>query len=52
MAFEIERKFLVDTDKWIPTDQGTRLIQAYLGLNPSPTVRVRIAGDEQILIFY
>lgn len=49
MAFEIERKFLVDTNKWAPADQGTRLTQAYLGLFPSPTVRIRIAGDQAYL---
>lgn len=49
MAFEIERKFLVDTTKWAPADQGTRMIQAYLGLYPSPTVRIRVAGDRAFL---
>ncbi|HAH24346.1 MAG TPA: adenylate cyclase [Prolixibacteraceae bacterium] len=49
MASEIERKFLVDTDKWAPADKGTRIIQAYLGLNPSPTVRIRIAGEKAFL---
>ena len=49
MAFEIERKFLVDTTKWAPTDEGTKLIQAYLGIDPSPTVRIRIAGDKAFL---
>ena len=49
MAFEIERKFLVDTTKWAPTDNGTRIIQAYLGLYPSPTVRIRIAGNDAFL---
>ena len=49
MAFEIERKFLVDTDKWAPADQGTKFVQAYLGLNPSPTVRIRIAGEKAFL---
>ena len=49
MAFEIERKFMVDTSKWAPADQGTRMVQAYLGLYPSPTVRIRIAGDKAFL---
>ncbi|HEY3370433.1 MAG TPA: CYTH domain-containing protein [Prolixibacteraceae bacterium] len=49
MAFEIERKFLVDTSKWAPADQGTRLTQAYLGLFPAPTVRIRISGDQAFL---
>jgi adenylate cyclase len=49
MALEIERKFLVDPEKWKPTDQGITLIQAYLGLNPYPTVRIRIAGEKAFL---
>lgn len=49
MAFEIERKFLVDTDMWTHEDLGTKMIQAYLGLYPSPTVRIRIAGDKAFL---
>jgi len=49
MALEIERKFLVDTTKWKPTDRGTLLCQAYLGIDPNPTVRVRIAGDKAFL---
>lgn len=49
MAFEIERKFLVDTTKWSPVGRGTKLVQAYLGLNPNPTVRIRIAGEKAFL---
>lgn len=49
MALEIERKFLVDTSKWIPTKRGTKIIQAYLGLFPSPTIRIRIAGNKAFL---
>lgn len=49
MALEIERKFLVDLSKWAPADLGTRMIQAYLGLNPYPTVRIRIAGEKAFL---
>ena len=49
MAFEIERKFLVDTKKWTPTDAGTQLIQAYLGLDPLPVVRIRISGEKAFL---
>jgi adenylate cyclase len=49
MALEIERKFLVDPEKWKPSDQGTTIIQAYLGLNPYPTVRIRIAGKKAFL---
>lgn len=46
---EIERKFLVDSSKWKPADDGTRISQAYLGLDPSPTVRIRIAGDKAFI---
>lgn len=46
---EIERKFLVDSSKWKPADEGTQITQAYLGLDPSPTVRVRIAGDKAFI---
>ena len=49
MAIEIERKFLVNPTKWIPSNQGTNIIQAYLGVAPNPTVRVRIAGDKAFL---
>jgi len=49
MPLEIERKFLVDTNKWTPGNAGTRLTQAYLGLAPNPTVRIRIAGEKAFL---
>lgn len=49
MALEIERKFLVDSSKWAPNDQGIRLVQAYLSLDPNPTVRIRIAGEKAFL---
>ncbi|HET6556407.1 MAG TPA: CYTH domain-containing protein [Prolixibacteraceae bacterium] len=46
---EIERKFLVDSSKWKPADEGKHITQAYLGLDPSPTVRVRIAGNKAFI---
>ena len=49
MALEIERKFLVDAEKWQPNVPGTLLCQGYLGIDPNPTVRVRIAGDKAFL---
>lgn len=49
MATEIERKFLVDTTKWKPVDEGIRMTQAYLSVFPSPTVRIRIAGEKAYL---
>jgi adenylate cyclase len=49
MPLEIERKFLVDINRWSPNNQGTKMIQAYLGLAPYPTVRIRIAGEKAFL---
>ncbi len=49
MASEIERKFLVNTNIWSPGDAGTRLIQAYLGLDPLPVVRIRIKAEKAFL---
>lgn len=49
MPLETERKFLVDSSRWTPDSQGTKMIQAYLGLAPFPTVRVRIAGEKAFL---
>lgn len=49
MGLEIERKFIVDPDKWKPTGSGVKIKQAYLGVAPNPTVRVRIAGKKAFL---
>ena len=49
MPLEIERKFLVDATKWTPSEQGTKIIQGYMGLDPYPTVRIRIAGEKAFL---
>jgi len=49
MALEIERKFLVDPERWRPNGKGNKLIQAYLSVEPNPTVRVRIAGEKAFL---
>ncbi len=49
MALEIERKFLVDTTKWPAAAQGIRMVQAYLSIDPNPTVRIRIAGENAFL---
>jgi len=43
MATEIERKFLVRSDIWRPTDTGTRIRQGYLRADDRCTVRVRVA---------
>ncbi|MBL7967042.1 MAG: CYTH domain-containing protein [Prolixibacteraceae bacterium] len=49
MPLEIERKFLVDQTKWTPSGKGIEMVQAYLGLAPYPTVRVRISGEKAFL---
>jgi CYTH domain-containing protein len=49
MALEIERKFLVDPARWIPEGRGTKLLQAYLSIDPNRTVRIRIAGEKAFL---
>jgi adenylate cyclase len=47
--YEIERKFLVDHNKWNPSNKGKKMKQGYLSVDPARTVRVRIAGDEAFL---
>lgn len=50
MALEIERKFLVASDRWrSPDNKGTVYIQGYIATTPKTTVRVRIAGDAAYL---
>jgi CYTH domain-containing protein len=49
MAKEIERKFLVDTNAWVPAGPGVRLTQGYLSSNKDRVVRVRIEGDAATL---
>lgn len=46
MAIEIERKFLVCGDGWRIGATGVRIVQGYLNSQGSPTVRVRIAGEQ------
>lgn len=47
MGQEIERKFLVDKEKWdaLKKPAGVHYRQGYLSIDPERTVRVRIAGD-------
>ena len=47
--YEIERKFLVDRNKWNPKDKGKKIKQGYLSVDPERTVRVRIADKEAFL---
>lgn len=50
MAREIERKFLVDPERWRPGPAGgVRMRQGYLSLDPARIVRVRRAGDRGAL---
>ena len=49
MAKEIERKFIVDKQKWNPPVEGIPIIQGYLSTNSARTVRIRIAGDSAYL---
>ena len=44
MPQEIERKFLVDVDRWQPRDAGVLVVQGYLSSHPERVVRVRLAG--------
>lgn len=46
MADEIERKFLVRSDAWRGTGEGTLYRQGYLVNSESQTVRVRIADRD------
>ena len=53
MAIEIERKFLVDYNKWQAADKpaGSKLKQGYIVDDGNRTVRLRIAGDTAYLTF-
>lgn len=48
MAKEIERKFLVASDRWrANADKGTQLRQAYVSTMSDRSLRVRIHGDKR-----
>ncbi|MEI7501032.1 MAG: CYTH domain-containing protein [Bacteroidota bacterium] len=51
MTMEIERKFLVDKEKWSLTikPRGTSYIQGYLSIDEEKIVRVRVAGEKGFL---
>lgn len=49
MAREIERKFLVNTNAWVPSGPGVRLTQGYLSSDKNRVVRVRIEGGGAVL---
>lgn len=46
---EIERKYLVDINKWKPTNKGVKIIQGYLSVDKDRVVRVRIKGEKAFL---
>jgi len=46
---EIERKFLVDTQKWSPSSKGEKIIQGYLSIGENSVVRVRTKGEKAYL---
>ena len=46
MGIEIERKFLVEGDRWRDLGRGTAFRQGYLSTVKERTVRVRVVGDQ------
>lgn len=47
--YEIERKFLVDIDKWQPAGSGVKITQGYIMADSQKNVRVRIKGESAFL---
>ena len=47
--YEIERKFLVNVEKWKPYGKGEKIKQGYLSVDPERVVRVRIFGENAFL---
>ena len=43
MAKEIERKFIIDPEKWDGKGFRKEMVQAYLVIEPTKVIRVRIA---------
>lgn len=43
---EIERKYLINTKLWNPSEKGTKIKQGYLSVDPERVVRVRVAGKK------
>lgn len=46
---EIERKFLVNVNKWSPAGNGITIKQGYLSIDPNHTVRIRQIRDQAFL---
>ncbi len=49
MGIEIERKFLVNQQKWQPLDSGLIYRQGYIRTHNGSSVRVRVAGKKGFL---
>ncbi|MEE2902247.1 MAG: CYTH domain-containing protein [Myxococcota bacterium] len=49
MPTEIERKFLVDSALWTPSSKGVSIIQAYVCVEDTTVVRVRILAEKAFL---
>lgn len=49
MGVEIERKFLVNDNKWRSLGKGVLLRQGYLSSAPERVVRVRVEGESAML---
>lgn len=50
-SMEIERKYLVDTQRWenLPKPKPIKIVQGYLTTNPEKTIRVRIKGEKALM---
>jgi adenylate cyclase len=47
MGTEIEKKYLIANDGWRKhADEGTYMVQGYMGSNEKSSVRIRINGDK------
>lgn len=46
MSLEIERKFLVKSNKWKESAKGVLIMQGYLSASEERIVRIRIAGSK------
>ncbi|WP_346860245.1 CYTH domain-containing protein [uncultured Draconibacterium sp.] len=46
---EIERKYLIDLDKWEPKNKGLKIKQGYLSVDKERVVRIRTKKDKAYL---
>ena len=49
MAKEIERKYLIDVERWGKRGIPVEMVQVYLAILPDRVIRVRIAGEKAYL---